>query len=493
MKMIVLGLDGFHRDLLKFTPYIEDRFERDSSGTLNSTTPPVTAPAWASFQTGVNQGKHGVFDFVEYTDTQEMYFVDGQKLRAKPVYEWLDEAGNDCYIQNLPFSMPPRVSGDIMPSWLDSEETAPAPADLTDQYDVQKPVYPALDGTDLENIAEMSDSFSTNSDIFKSVLESEAHDFYFYLVSVTDWLQHTAYDDLINDPNTSVAKAARELLASVDEFIEDVFASTSDGTDIVLLSDHGFRLYDGSFYVNDWLSTEGYLAESMDGTRFTTKDETDSTVVTGGEFGQWIRERWFWKFLRPIKNKIDSKSNISFSAEKGIDMENTLAYCRSKDEKAIRITDGQAPNLDTLVDKLNDVGFISAELASELYSGPYTDRGGDIVLTDETHLVKRGPIGEIVVDDRIAHHATEGIFIGSGPSFSDDPTDAKLTDITPTILHQFDLAVPDSLDGEVLQDALNERKDIEYTTPDSYQPRFHSQSASGEAVQQRLENLGYLN
>ncbi|WP_193366247.1 alkaline phosphatase family protein, partial [Haloterrigena salina] len=60
-RIVVIGLDAFHTDLLQFTPHIRSLFDKNPSGVLESTTPPVTAPAWASFQTGKNQGKHGLY------------------------------------------------------------------------------------------------------------------------------------------------------------------------------------------------------------------------------------------------------------------------------------------------------------------------------------------------------------------------------------------------------------------------------------------------
>ena len=39
--------------------------ERGASGTLRSTIPTYTPPAWTSSLTGVNPGRHGVYGFVE--------------------------------------------------------------------------------------------------------------------------------------------------------------------------------------------------------------------------------------------------------------------------------------------------------------------------------------------------------------------------------------------------------------------------------------------
>jgi len=145
-RIVVIGLDGFHDEVLQFTPHIDSLFTDNPSGALTSTTPPVTAPAWASFQTGKNQGKHGLYDFVEFDDSMEASIRDGRSLRSRTVYERLDAAGYECFLYNLPFSNPVRIDGDVVPSWLDSDDQPPTPTDLYDRYDIERPWYPSFDG-----------------------------------------------------------------------------------------------------------------------------------------------------------------------------------------------------------------------------------------------------------------------------------------------------------------------------------------------------------
>jgi predicted AlkP superfamily phosphohydrolase/phosphomutase len=496
MTVVVLGLDGFHHDLLQYTPNLAKRYEQMGGSTLKSTTPPVTAPAWSSFQTGVNQGKHGIFDFVKYTDTFEMNLLDGRDLDSKTVYEWLDEAGYDCYLQNLPFALPPRIEGDIMPSWLDGDNTASVPPDLPSKYGVSRPTYPELDVETEEKLERLSQSFETNASIFKSVLSHEDHDFYFHLISVTDWLQHAAYQELIEEPTSKIAESTRELLSDVDAYVERIFEMVSDDTDVILLSDHGFRLYEGSFFVNDWLEQMGYLKCSPDGHRFSTKNERNETVVEAGRVGQWMRRRSFWPLLRPVKNWITNLPSISVTAEKRIDLERSLAYCRSKDEKSIRFnrehSDFDESLVETLKKELGDVEYVDAFLANQLYSGPHTDEAGEIVLKDVSHLVNRGPIGETTTNDTIAHHDESGIFVASGPSFDGTPESPDLFDITPTILHRFGLPIPERLDGRVLEEILVDDDPIEYIEASHDSISFHESDRSDGEVKNRLEDLGYL-
>ncbi len=67
-RVILFGLDGAEPTLvegrvLPRCPNLRRIAEEGAWGTLCSTRPPLSPPAWATLMTGVNPGKHGVFDF----------------------------------------------------------------------------------------------------------------------------------------------------------------------------------------------------------------------------------------------------------------------------------------------------------------------------------------------------------------------------------------------------------------------------------------------
>lgn len=79
-KVIVLGFDGADSDLVRdwmaqgFLPNIGKLARTGTFSDLGTTNPPESPVAWASFSTGVNPGKHGIFDFLK-RDPQT-YFPD---------------------------------------------------------------------------------------------------------------------------------------------------------------------------------------------------------------------------------------------------------------------------------------------------------------------------------------------------------------------------------------------------------------------------------
>jgi predicted AlkP superfamily phosphohydrolase/phosphomutase len=92
-KVFVMGFDGMDPTLArKFMdegklPHLKKLAEQGSFATLGSTQPSESPTAWSSFATGVNPGKHNIYDFlVRDFDT---YLPDVGMLKKEPAeYRW---------------------------------------------------------------------------------------------------------------------------------------------------------------------------------------------------------------------------------------------------------------------------------------------------------------------------------------------------------------------------------------------------------------------
>lgn len=77
-RVVVLGFDGVDPDLVREwidqLPNLRKLQETGTVTELGTTNPPESPVAWASFATGVNPGKHGIFDFLRRDP--ETYFPD---------------------------------------------------------------------------------------------------------------------------------------------------------------------------------------------------------------------------------------------------------------------------------------------------------------------------------------------------------------------------------------------------------------------------------
>ena len=97
--VFMIGWDGATFDLIRpwvaegKLPNIARLMEKGVHGPRRSTIPPWTFPAWTSFMTGKNPGKHGIFDFLRPGGTYDLEFVNGSHRRARTFWDLLSAAG----------------------------------------------------------------------------------------------------------------------------------------------------------------------------------------------------------------------------------------------------------------------------------------------------------------------------------------------------------------------------------------------------------------
>jgi predicted AlkP superfamily phosphohydrolase/phosphomutase len=123
----IVGLDGATWDLAAplmargDMPVLRGLTERGSSGVLRSTVPPVTFPAWSSFMTGTNPGKHGVFDFTRRVlGSYEIAFVSSRDRRVPTIWKLLSDAGRRVAVLGVPTTCPPEAVNGVMVGGFDS-------------------------------------------------------------------------------------------------------------------------------------------------------------------------------------------------------------------------------------------------------------------------------------------------------------------------------------------------------------------------------------
>ena len=117
-NLTVVGLDAATFDVID--PLLERgdlphlaRLLAGSRGPLRSTTHPLTTQAWSTMVTGVNAGRHGLWDFVERgADGYDLVPVNGSFRRAPALWDRLRTAGRRVGVMNVPFTWPaPEVDG----------------------------------------------------------------------------------------------------------------------------------------------------------------------------------------------------------------------------------------------------------------------------------------------------------------------------------------------------------------------------------------------
>ena len=99
-RQLLIGLDGAGLDVVRAfgraeLPQLHAHMDAGAYAALRSVSPPATLPNWATLLTGVNPGKHGVFDFTQRTGYR-VAFTAGS-IRAPPTWiARLDRLGLAC-------------------------------------------------------------------------------------------------------------------------------------------------------------------------------------------------------------------------------------------------------------------------------------------------------------------------------------------------------------------------------------------------------------
>ena len=121
-RVLVVGLDGGTFDILKpqmqagAMPALQRLMAGGGHGILRSTLPPITGPAWRTFATGCNPGKHGVIDFVEFDRrTRRVRVKDVSSVPVPTFWDELGRQGKRVGIMGVPMTYPPRpVNGFLL-------------------------------------------------------------------------------------------------------------------------------------------------------------------------------------------------------------------------------------------------------------------------------------------------------------------------------------------------------------------------------------------
>ena len=93
-------------------PVFQTFFDDGAHGTLLSTIPSVTPPGWVTSFTGVDPGKHNVFDFKDHMTylegemKYELASTTSRSVRAEPFWTILNRAGDTVGMVNIPMAYP---------------------------------------------------------------------------------------------------------------------------------------------------------------------------------------------------------------------------------------------------------------------------------------------------------------------------------------------------------------------------------------------------
>ena len=507
-------------------PNLRSIFETGASDTLTSQIPPWTASAWPSLYTGVNPGKHGVFDFLTY-DGYDWGVVNASTVREHALWELLDQNGLSSVVVNVPVTHPPgEFDGAIIPGFTAPENPDCHPdailAEVRDAIGEYR-VYPTPGG-DEEVFPEYLECVRMRGEAFRYLLDRYYPDFGFLQFQATDTIFHQySHED-------------EELIAAVYEAVDEQIGETLEVVDpglVLLVSDHGLGPYRGyEFRVNDFLADHGYVETQRGGSGMPSwtlirderlrKGDDDTTremsplergVAMASKVGittSHVRRALEVVGLDEFAIEHAPPGVVSVS-DRQVDFPNSKAYMRSRVETGVRINlEGRDPEgvvpqseyekvREELIDLLSGVETPDGEplfedviRVEEHFEGPYVGDAVDVltVPNDWEHFLSAQLRGEHFGPPAEPwNHKLDGVVAAVGPAIDDGASleGAHIHDVAPTVLAAFGVPVSDRMDGRVLPivEPAGETSYPEYGGPDS-------SATMDEDVEGRLATLGYL-
>lgn len=550
-RVLVVGIDGATFDLVR--PWAEDGdlpnlarlMTEGVHGPLQSTLPPVTSPAWPTFATGKNPGKHGVFDFIRPMGGQ-FEMVNASSIRTPTVWEIISKAGREVGLMNVPVTYPPKpVNGFIVAGMLSpmaGEFTYPA--NFLDQYAGQlrpyriapsvqykegpRPSGPRTNGNEEEFTADLLDLVERRGQYALRLMCDYPHDFLMFHFQATDVLQHALWK-LVDpthpryDPSAAArfGPAFKRIYRRIDDYIGQMLDRLTDDTTLLVMSDHGFGPLHHVVNMNLFLLDQGLLRLKR-GAWTRLKVNLFRAGITPASVWHLIErtglQNYVWQVSKSTRNKVVTKF-LSFD---DVDWSRTVAYSLGHVGQLYVNLKGREP--EGIVEPA-DYGAVRHEVTAALQDlrhpqtgeplvdevipgdrvahGPYASRSPDLHVVLDGYRAITFPL--FATDNRIiteqirgdsGSHRRHGIFIAWGANVKTGETveDARIVDLAPTILHLMELPVPEDMDGRVLTDSLTLTRPVKYepTAEEQAQPEEALSAEETAEVEERLRSLGYL-
>lgn len=270
-QVCVIGIDGVPFTFIQKRmaeggfPNIKKLMEAGDMKQMSSVVPPISSVAWATFMTGKNPAKHGIFGFVDrLAETMEMKIPTSVDMKSKTLWEILSDHGKKVVAMNVPGSYPPRkVNGKLISCFLATDiNKATYPPELSTKlkelgYVIDVDPWKARQDKD-GFLKDLFNALQKRLDTTLYLLETEKPDFLISHIMETDRLSHFFWEDLEKN-DEKYAPIILEFFEKVDEFIGTIVKKLPEETTLIVMSDHGFCTLKKEVFLNVALAEGGFL------------------------------------------------------------------------------------------------------------------------------------------------------------------------------------------------------------------------------------------
>jgi predicted AlkP superfamily phosphohydrolase/phosphomutase len=514
-RTLVIGLDGATFDLIKpwaaegRLPALSHIINQGAHAALESTLPPMTAPAWTSFATGTNPGQHRLYDWIAREPGSYRFSpitaLDGT---APTIYKLLSQAGRRVCALNVPMTYPAQPVNGVMVAGMPAPEINKMltyPEGLYEEILSQVGDYilypdPGQAYSDagikafLERLYRCTELRISTFDYLR---QRDDWDFAMMVFNGTDTISHALWKYMdknhpLHDKRLAAkfGHAIRDYYVHIDAYLSGVIETLEDDTTLILMSDHGFGPFHKFIHVNNWLIQEGFM-HIQSGLRPSLKKRLfDLGFAPMNIYNTLMRFGFGAMKRKVVRGQGQGLLKALFLSFADVDWANTAAYSLGNVGQIYLNVAGREPfgsvqpgaEYERLREKIIErLGYLrdpktgeavveTVYRREEIYSGDQLEHAPDIVFMPRRleyfgfgeyefgsnkiiEPMKRGISGT---------HRMNGIFLAYGDNIRPGAVleKAQINDLAPTILYMMGLQPPAHMDGRVLKEIFN----------DSFQP-----------------------
>ncbi len=554
-KTIVVGLDGATFDLIKpwadegYLPVLNKMMQDGAHGELGSTLPPMTAPAWTSYATGVNPGKHRLYDWIaREPDSYRFTPVTALDGKAPTIYSLLSGYGRKVVSLNVPMTYPPTPVNGVMVSGMPTpstdvrftypEGTYQEILDAVGDYVLYPDPGEAYSDQGVDAFLErLYRSADLRMQTFNFLREREDPDFAMMVFNGTDTVSHAMWKYMdsshpLHDPAkyAKYGNTIRDYYQYVDGLLGDIVENLDEDTTLVVMSDHGFGPFHKFIHVNNWLIQEGFMSIKS-GAMSRLKRTSFQAGFSPMNVYNTLMQLGFGRLKKEVvRGQGQGMMKTLFLSFEDVDWERTVAYSLGNVGQVYLNVAGREPSgivrpgeeyertrteiMERLLElrdpDTNEQVVEAVYRREDIYAGDYVGLAPDIIFMP-TRLEYFGfgeyefgshKIIEAMERGISGTHRMNGVLLAYGAAVRQgvEVTDASLVDLAPTILHLMSVPVPEHMDGRILQELISpsftpldgQADAVWPDTDDDFDPGNGLTEEQKQIVAERLRGLGYV-
>lgn len=517
-KVIVIAVDGGTFDLLGpllnegKMPNFKKIIEGGASGKLRSIYPPLTPPAFASFATGKNPGKTGIYNFLNIDPQTTRFRPVNSKMRRGPaIWDLVGNAGGKVVVMNIPVTYPPPndVKGILITDFLTPFGQTDYGSPLEELNELEQkfgkyPIHLKYAGMTLvlkldENIFSdfMNGCFlelDYKFQVLSYLRQKHSPNLVAMHLYANDQISHHLWQvldkthPLHNEKDETRYKGRIvEYYSALDNKLGQLVSSIDDKTLLIVMSDHGFGPAHKNLCVDTWLLNQGFIVLKKTPMTYVKK-----FLWNAGMTQEFLYSHFRKMIYRRFKNLTEGqqrREELSVATRKRIflslndvDWSKSQAfpgflydlYVNSKTKLAKGSVEFQdyANVRDKIVHGLQELKDPDTrkEIGAEILTLEEAFKGNDLSIAPDLIYLpiesNYSPVSRLFMSRKVTttawlqpgNHRMDGILstYGKGVAVGKTCTNSNLIDLAPTILYFLGVPIPKDMDGKVLVQPFEE-------------------------------------